>query len=102
MAERDLLGRGGNQLSCKAGYAGGKGGADKEGRVCYHNLMSVADYGKLGHAEVVGMDLPSNKIVDFARVYFASFDPKTKGKCNDCAGFSAAQKLARNSSLSIL
>ena len=78
--ERDMLGRGGSQLKCKAGYAGGKKGADKEGRVCYHNLNNIADYGKLGHGEVVGLELPPDRIVDVAKLYFSQFDPKTKGE----------------------
>ena len=58
-AERSLLGRGDDQLTALAGYAGGKQtGKDtnrpgnKEGIVCYHNLQGVADYGKLGYGEV--------------------------------------------------
>lgn len=60
-----------------AGYAGGKS-TDKEGRVCYHNFQGVADYGKLGHSEVVGMTIPQNKIEDFAELYFSLYNPKTK------------------------
>jgi hypothetical protein len=53
-AEQKLLGQGDHQLTSRAGYAGGtKTGS--EGRVCYHNFQSLADYGKLGHGEVVGM-----------------------------------------------
>lgn len=77
--ERDALGRGGGQLTCKTGYAGGKK-KDKEDRVCYHNANNIADYGKLGHGEVVEVELPSDRVVDVARLYFAQFDPTTKGK----------------------
>lgn len=73
-AERKVLGRGDRQLTSRAGYAGGtKTGS--EGRVCYHNFQSLADYGKLGHGEVVGMKLPEKYIGDFARVYFSLFSP---------------------------
>jgi peptide methionine sulfoxide reductase MsrA len=73
-AERRLLGRGDRQLTSRAGYAGGtKTGS--EGRVCYHNFQSLADYGKLGHGEVVGMRLPEKAIADFAKVYFGLFSP---------------------------
>ena len=75
-AERSLLGRNDHQLTSAAGYAGGKA-TDSEGRVCYHNLQFVADYGRLGHGEAVGMTLPENKIADFAHVYFDLFDPRT-------------------------
>lgn len=74
--ERTLLGRTDQELSAATGYAGGKA-AGSEGRVCYHNMRSIADYGKLGHGEVVGMDLPTDKIVEFAALYFSLFNPKT-------------------------
>jgi peptide methionine sulfoxide reductase MsrA len=74
-SERQRLNRPYNQISSRAGYAGGKA-TDKEGRVCYHNLQGVADYGKLGHGEVVGMRIPESSIVDFASDYFKMFSPK--------------------------
>lgn len=70
--ERKLLGRKDDQLTSLAGYAGGLK-ADKEGRVCYHNMQGVADYGKLGHGEVVGMTIPESSIGDFAKEYFSLF-----------------------------
>jgi hypothetical protein len=78
-AERKILGRGDKELTSRTGYAGGKA-TDKEGRVCYHNFESVADYGRLGHGEVVGIKLPADKVAEFASVYFNLFDPRTKGK----------------------
>lgn len=78
MAELERLGRSNKELTAYTGYAGGKS-TDKEGRVCYHNAQGVADYGKLGHAEVVGMTLPADKIVEFSALYFSLFNPKTKG-----------------------
>jgi hypothetical protein len=66
-------------LTSATGYAGGSK-TDKEGRVCYHNFQGVADYGKLGHGEVVGMTIPQNKVGDFADLYFSLYDPRTKGK----------------------
>mmetsp|Transcript_15812 Transcript_15812/g.31890 ORF Transcript_15812/g.31890 Transcript_15812/m.31890 type:complete len:94 (-) Transcript_15812:194-475(-) len=56
-AERKILGRSDDQITSRAGYAGGKAGA-LDGKVCYHNAGNVADYGKLGHAEVVSMRIP--------------------------------------------
>lgn len=86
-AERDLLGRSDDQLTSLAGYAGGKNIQKAAGTgqplVCYHNLMGVADYGKLGHGEVVGMRLPADQIESFGKVYFSLFNPKTKGKKGD-------------------
>lgn len=77
-AERTMLGRSDAELTSLTGYAGGKA-VGSEGRVCYHNLRGVADYGKLGHGEVVGLQLPQDKIVEFSRVYFSLFNPKTGG-----------------------
>ena len=74
-----MLGRNDHQLTAAAGYAGGKT-AGPEGRVCYHNFQGAPDYGKLGHGEVVGMDIPQSKIGDFADLYFSLFDPRTKGR----------------------
>ena len=79
VAERDLLNRNKSQLTCKTGYAGGNQLGD-EGKVCYHNFLQVADYGRMGHGEVVGMELPTDQIVPFAQVYFSLFDPKTKDR----------------------
>jgi peptide methionine sulfoxide reductase MsrA len=74
-AERKLLGRGDKELTSRTGYAGGTA-TDKEGRVCYHNFQGVADYGKLGHGEVVGMRIPQTSIGDFAKEYFDLFTAK--------------------------
>ena len=41
--------------------------------VCYHNALNRADYGKLGYTEVVGINLPSNKVEAFATDYFKLF-----------------------------
>ncbi len=78
--ERKILGRNDHQLTSRTGYAGGTA-TDDEGRVCYHNFQRVADYGKLGHGEVVGMTIPQTKIGDFADLYFSLFNPQTKGSC---------------------
>mmetsp|Transcript_28290 Transcript_28290/g.77661 ORF Transcript_28290/g.77661 Transcript_28290/m.77661 type:complete len:292 (-) Transcript_28290:466-1341(-) len=78
-AERSLLKRGDTELTSRAGYAGGKA-AGKGGKVCYHNFQSIADYGKLGHGEVVGMTLPAEQITKFTDVYFSLFNPRTKDR----------------------
>jgi len=85
LAEKQLLGRKDNELTSLTGYAGGTK-TDAEGRVCYHNFKSIADYGKLGHGEVVGMSIPQSSVGDFAVEYFKLFgdkgeraDPMDKG-----------------------
>ena len=57
-----------------------------DGTVCYHNRFFLADYGKMGHGEVVGMSIPESSVGDFAKEYFAMFttkgervDPMDKG-----------------------
>jgi hypothetical protein len=60
------------ELTARAGYAGGKGGA-KDGKVCYNNARSVSQYGALGHAEVVRLNIPSSYFPQFAAEYFKLF-----------------------------
>lgn len=72
-AERALLGRADEELSARAGYAGGRAGS-VGGKVCYHNAASIADYGQLGHAEVVSLRIPPSSFEAFAVEYFKLFD----------------------------
>jgi len=37
------------------------------GRVFYHNRAGVADYGRLGHAEVLAMLVPWDLVPEFSR-----------------------------------
>ena len=80
-AERKILGRDASSYTALVGYAGGggepgaAGGKDTVGgKVCYHNMQGVADYGKLGHAEVVKLNVPSGKFGLIAEEYFKLFD----------------------------
>ena len=73
LAEKKILGRTDAELTARAGYAGGKAGA-LDGKVCYHNAPNIADYGKLGHAEVVGLKIPPSKFGEFCVEYFKLFD----------------------------
>ena len=79
-AERSILSRSDSDLTAYAGYAGGKStGKDsnnptnKNGVVCYHNMMGIGDYGGLGHGEVVKLDIPTNTIGQFADTYFSLY-----------------------------
>ena len=71
-AEKRILGRKDDELTVRAGYAGGNGGM-KDDKVCYHNAGQVSDYGSLGHAEVVKLDIPEISFKDFALEYFLLF-----------------------------
>jgi len=70
--EKSHLHRGGLSLTSLTGYAGGKQLGDK-GKVCYHNMRQIGDYGRLGHAEVVNMNIPESSLYDFAKRYFELF-----------------------------
>jgi len=72
-AERRILGRSDDELTALAGYAGGRR-VGQDGMVCYHNSKNVAEYGTLGHAEVVGLEVPLGAVGRFAKVYFGLFD----------------------------
>lgn len=45
-----------------------------------HNFQRMADYGALGHGEVVGMTIPQQEIVPFTEFYFSLFNPRTKDR----------------------
>jgi peptide methionine sulfoxide reductase MsrA len=71
-AERTILNRGDMELTSYTGYGGGTAGS-VNGKVCYHNAMQVADYGKLGHAEAVGMRIPPSQFGLIAEEYCKLF-----------------------------
>ena len=97
MAERRILNRSNDMdLTARAGYAGGElvgsgttGGEEQQqgssssdgnnsknnsNKVCYHNRNRVADYGSLGHAEVVHLRIPRWSFPEFVQVYTKLFD----------------------------
>jgi len=75
LAERRLLGRDSRTYTAVAGYAGGSA-VGAGGNVCYHNRAGVADYGRLGHAEVVAVQVPSDLVVAFSRCFIELFDSR--------------------------
>jgi len=91
-AEKTLLGRTDEQLTSRAGYAGGnKLGKDTnrpggKGLACYHNMMNIADYGGLGHGEVVGTDIPKSQVKGFADQYFSLFKDNDRPDKGDRGG----------------
>jgi hypothetical protein len=58
----------------QAGYADGKAGAINGCSMCHHNATNISDYGKLGHAEVVNLNIPVSKFEDFAKEYVKLFN----------------------------
>lgn len=74
--EVGALSREASDITAISGYAGGKKvGRSKEGdaTVCYHNPFDVSDYGQLGHAEVVQLEIPESAVPRFATKYFSLF-----------------------------
>lgn len=71
-AEKAILGRGDDQLTSYAGYAGAKTNPS-DGKLCYHNMRGVSDYGKAGAGEVVSVKIPASKMPEFAQAYFNMF-----------------------------
>ena len=79
------LKRGPGTVTAVSGYAGGQRLGDG-GKVCYHNMQQFADYGKLGHAEAVQIEIPTASVPKFADKYFSLFgsrgyrhDPQDRG-----------------------
>merc|ERR1711988_275284 len=72
------LGRNPTSISSVVGYAGGPYTAS-DGRVCYYYAPPETEYERLGHAEVVGVELrgtPEERAAQlqaFSRVYFKQF-----------------------------
>lgn len=79
--EQAVLGRSADrELSAFTGYAGGLR-ASSDGKVCYHSglMPSSADYGELGHAEVVSLALNLTDAVVMAHVAQIFFDTTCVG-----------------------
>ena len=73
------------QITAVSGYAGGQRLGDG-GKVCYHNMRNFADYGRLGHAEAVQLEIPTSALPRFCKKYFDLFgtrgyrhDPQDRG-----------------------
>ena len=85
VGEEIAYGRGPNSITAVSGYAGGQR-LGPNGRVCYHNMQQFADYGSLGHAEAVQLEIPQSAFPRFAKKYFSLFgergmrhDPQDRG-----------------------
>jgi peptide methionine sulfoxide reductase MsrA len=85
LEEQTTLRRTSATVTSRTGYAGGMRAGDG-GKVCYHNAQRTADYGQLGHAEAVQLDLPVAALPQFCERYFGLFgsrgfrhDPQDRG-----------------------
>mmetsp|Transcript_8500 Transcript_8500/g.17046 ORF Transcript_8500/g.17046 Transcript_8500/m.17046 type:complete len:249 (-) Transcript_8500:3-749(-) len=78
--EKLILKRSGSDITALAAYAGGLDDPSTED-LCYHNADSYADYGELGHAEVVSMTLDdSDSVKEAAKVFFLDFKELEPGQ----------------------
>jgi len=68
--EMSALGRTDGSITARAAYAGGNS-VGQNGLVCYHNSQGIADYGGLGHAEVVALRIPESKFPEFANKFWS-------------------------------
>lgn len=64
--EMSALDRSAANITSIAAYAGGQAAS----RLCYHNSNNVSDYGELGHAEVVSVAVPSDRVYDIFHFFF--------------------------------
>mmetsp|Transcript_68742 Transcript_68742/g.222837 ORF Transcript_68742/g.222837 Transcript_68742/m.222837 type:complete len:225 (-) Transcript_68742:144-818(-) len=67
--ETEVLRRSAGKLTATVGYAGGQQ-LGPQNQVCYHNREGAPDYGKMGHAEVVGVSVPRSSVGRFLQYYF--------------------------------
>jgi peptide methionine sulfoxide reductase MsrA len=68
-AEIKTLCRDGSSLTARTAYAGGTQ-TGPNGLVCYHNSAGTADYGVMGHAEVVSLTIPEGNFSSFAKSFW--------------------------------
>lgn len=77
--EESILGRENQNVTSIVGYAGSQH-TGANGSACYHNSKNWSDYGVLGHAEVVEVDVPVDSLESAFKVYFDSFAELGEGK----------------------
>jgi len=75
VAENKILGRDANSYTAVAGYAGGTK-VGENSKVCYHNMKEDADYGKMGHTEVVAVKIPNDRVLYFMQAFLDLFDAR--------------------------
>jgi len=75
VAEQKILGRDGKTYTSVAGYAGGTK-IGEESKVCYHNMNSDSDYGRMGHTEVVAVKVPNDRLLFFMEAFLNLFNSK--------------------------
>mmetsp|Transcript_60158 Transcript_60158/g.143394 ORF Transcript_60158/g.143394 Transcript_60158/m.143394 type:complete len:242 (+) Transcript_60158:76-801(+) len=67
--EMETFCRHNENITSRTSYAGGTKIGD-DGLVCYHNMLDKDDYGELGHAEAVVMDVPTARFAEVAEKFW--------------------------------
>lgn len=84
-SEMTGLCREGDRISARTAYAGGKE-TGPDGMVCYHNGMNKADYGALGHAEVVSLNVPESAFGTLAAKFWDTCKGGVRRDTQDAGG----------------
>lgn len=85
ITEMSKLCRQRGNITARAGYAGGSR-VGEDGLVCYHNLQGTADYGRLGHAEVVLLRIPEASFETFTSEFWRLCPDGRRGDPQDTGG----------------
>lgn len=85
LLETSDLCRPGANITARTAYAGGTK-VGPGGLVCYHNMMSKADYGVLGHSEVVALAVPEGAFEMFAAKFWDVCPGGTRQDTQDTGG----------------
>jgi peptide methionine sulfoxide reductase MsrA len=72
-------------ITARTAYAGGTQ-VGPEGAVCYHNFADVADYGDLGHTEVVSLVVPETSVGAVAEKFWEICPRGTRADPQDRGG----------------
>jgi len=83
--EMSAFGRHGEDITARASYAGSSR-TGSGGLVCYHNWEGVADYGQLGHTEVVSLTVPKANFSLAAERFWATCPGGQRRDVQDVGG----------------
>jgi hypothetical protein len=83
--EMSFFNREGASITARTAYAGGTR-LGPEGALCYHNFADVADYGALGHTEVVSLMVPETSVGAVAAKFWELCPEGTRADPQDRGG----------------
>lgn len=85
LAEMSSLCRQGENITARTAYAGGTQ-VGPGGLVCYHNYANKADYGSMGHAEVISLTVPQAAFGTVASKFWGVCSGGTRQDTQDGGG----------------